>query len=750
MSQPSNDYGNRGNGIGSQIAKGTWLAHARVIKNSSRNMGIYCLGGRGTGKSWELSLAIAWQDYLAGIPQVIYDPLGTVSQYFCYKLVRTLTYLPKAARAKYWERVIYCDLSGREGFVTPFPLYYRQGDETLQDIAERLLTVVELSNPGLVTNAPVTWPSTRRLGVNAGALLASLGLQITELEDLLFNTLEWERTGRFAAALSQYPSDAAPAVSYFRNHYLPMSRTDKNRLVSPFLDHVFKLTSDRNLRAVFAARTPSITWKDIAVKGQTVIFDFSGIRAPITKRFALLWTFSHLYEFMKQRDRTDTPFGIIIDEFAALATKVAEGTNPLAVLLDEFIQQYMRNSNIWLTVAHQSIQQLDDQLRNTVLSLGNYLFGQAPTMEAARLLADAVFLRDPYWVKHYRQTWGRTSRTESMVIAEEPVYFPLDEQRELFAQQIRRLPQWQFLLRPAEGEGSISTEVFPITIRSVDQDPVTGEYHYPDPQLMDRLFPKLAAKSGSSVSDILHEQETRLIQGMPQQPPSAAEDTSRQPAPLPDDSHPEQPKAKTDPAHRTLTEDHVKLLTYLIAHPDQQVSEVNQKAGIRTARLAQIREELTAQGFLQELTVSTGSTKGGRPVKYLIPTLKAREQLGSDPPKGRGGAIHRQVQRMVVNGALAKGYSAMTEHAISTGIVDVHLQKGAGMKIAVEICIASKPEREIAHFQSCIAGGYDQIYGLILDDQLRERTATLIRESFSPQEAGKIRLLPLGLLSQVG
>jgi hypothetical protein len=47
------------------------------------------------------------------------------------------------------------------------------------------------------------------------------------------------------------------------------------------------------------------------------------------------------------------------------------------------------------------------------------------------------------------------------VISEEPVFMPLDEQTELYANRIRKLHQYQFLLRPAANEGTVSTEVFP-------------------------------------------------------------------------------------------------------------------------------------------------------------------------------------------------------------------------------------------------------------------------------------------------
>jgi hypothetical protein len=382
-------------------------------------------------------------------------------------------------------------------------------------------------------------------------------------------------------------------------------------------------------------------------------------------------------------------------------------------------------------------------------------------MEAARLLADALYLRDPYWVKYWHPIFSRTLPWQIEIIAERPEFMPLDQQTELFAQRIRKLPQWHFLLRPAS-EGEIGTKVYPITIRGVDQDPVTGEHHFPDPQLMERLFPILAEKDGRPITDILKEQEARLNQSANQKPQRTqplpdGEGRERQPAPLPDGAHatsdvvhPEPSTAKRAPSRPTLDEDHVELLTFLIEHPDSPVSVVYKKVGIRAAKLTNIRDELTAHSFLQELEVRTGSTTDGRPVKFLIPTLQAWERLAIDPPKGRGGAIHRHVQRMVVHGALAKGYSALVEHAVGTGIVDVHLQKGAAVKIGVEIAIASTPEREIAHIKHCLSVGYDQVYGLFADDLLRERTATLLRETFSMHEAGKVRLLPLRQLAQVG
>ena len=68
----------------------------------------------------------------------------------------------------------------------------------------------------------------------------------------------------------------------------------------------------------------------------------------------------------------------------------------MATLLDDFINQYMRNHHIWLTIAHQSLYQLDEQLRYTLFSLGNYVFGRAATITAKGRRLAAMLGTVPY------------------------------------------------------------------------------------------------------------------------------------------------------------------------------------------------------------------------------------------------------------------------------------------------------------------------------------------------------------------
>jgi hypothetical protein len=150
----------------------------------------------------------------------------------------------------------------------------------------------------------------------------------------------------------------------------------------------------------------------------------------------------------------------------------------------------MRQHTIWFTAAHQELYQIDEQLRNTLLNLGTYILGSTSSMDAARQLADALFFRDPWWVKHWRPVYGRVlSHSPLEVIAEEPEFMPLEEQTELFAQRITRLGRFQFLLRPAIAEGHIGSAVLPLTIRDLDRNKETGEYQFPEITLSDGCVP---------------------------------------------------------------------------------------------------------------------------------------------------------------------------------------------------------------------------------------------------------------------
>jgi hypothetical protein len=523
-----------------------------ALSRSARSMGIYLLAGRGTGKSRLLGRKIAMEDYLAGFPQVIFDPVGATIDNFLDAVTGFLQYIPADERHLFWDRITYVDMSGKDGIVVPFPLYYKLGTErSLLEIAERYLQTIIKSNPDLFHAQVLGWPPLHRIGDYSGIVLAALGYQITEAEDLLENPEAWEAAGRFAQA-EQVSPEAKRAVSYFRNKYIPMREADRARVTTPFLDKIFTFSLDDTFRAMFGAKEPGINWDDVVRKKQTILLDFRREQDEEMRRFKMLWTFDYLYSWIKTRGRQDRePFGIIIDEFAHMTQQVVNATNPLAQDLDTFINVYMRQHTIWFTAAHQELYQIDEQLRNTLLSLGTYILGSTSSMASARELADALFSRDPWWVKYWRPVFpsvppSARGKLEAYQPLLEPEFMPLEEQTELFAQRTKGLGRFQFLLRPAIAEGYIGSAVLPLTIRDLDRDKETGEYQFPDIPLMQRLHAALAKQSGIPIARLLQEQENRVPQPLPEsiRRLSPAQPRLRRPQP---NGHREQQSTATNP-----------------------------------------------------------------------------------------------------------------------------------------------------------------------------------------------------------
>ena len=166
--------------------------------------------------------------------------------------------------------------------------------------------------------------------------------------------------------------------------------------------------------------------------------------------------------------------------------------------------------------------------------------------------------------------------------------------------------------------------------------------------------------------------------------------------------------------------------------------------GVGWSKGNQLRDGLKRKGLIVEIETRMG--RGGRLAKFFIPTFEALQRLDKEPPPGRGGAVHRYVQQMVVEGAKAKGYQAQVERPIPGGAVDVHLEKG-GQRIGIEIAVTSKPERELVHMRNLLEAGYDRVITVFADEGLMGRTQGAMTGIFSDGELARIRLIPLNKLT---
>jgi hypothetical protein len=298
---------------------------------------------------------------------------------------------------------------------------------------------------------------------------------------------------------------------------------------------------------MFGALKPGIEFEAVERNGQTVLIDFRGETDPQLKLFKLLWIFSTIFEYIKLRGRREHPLGLIIDEMASLCQHVTAGENPLADLLDEFINVYMRNHHIYFTCAHQSIYQLDDKLRNSLLSLGTYIFGRPATIQEARELGDLLWKNDPFRVKHSRKVWGKVDPPlllgysrygydryparyqdylkwqspdfPDYLLATEPEFMSLEDQREEAANILVELGLFEFILRPSLREGEVSSTVSQVNLAGIVTDKATGELCFPNQAVVAQVRSLLEATAGTPIKTLLAEQDALLARGhLPPQP----------------------------------------------------------------------------------------------------------------------------------------------------------------------------------------------------------------------------------------
>lgn len=481
------------------------------LPDKSRNMGIHLMAGRGSGKSRLMGRMIGWNDFIRNIPLVILDPAGPTIDNLLDKILRA----PQAEQEALLSRVVYVDMSGRGTRVVPFPLYYRLGEESLYEVSQRFLDTVQSADPNLLSASVQGWNALWRIGTYTGMVLAGLGYQITEAEDLLAHPKEW--TDRLHLALQQHPDDLVSAVDFFLNEYPAMDKREREMLTRAFLTKITAFALDRRLTAMFGAGTPGIDWGRVIRKRQAVLLDFRRVTDPQERRFKMLWVFQSFFAFIKHRGAgRHLPLSFIVDELANLSHTQVQGESPFAKALDELINVYARNSMVWLTLAHQELFQIEQRIQPTLMSLGTQILGVTSDRNAALAMAKQLFPIDPNKVKRYDAIYA-TSRGISEVIDTRPVTFTPEEQHYVASNLLTGKRLFEFLVRPAAAEGDISVTMYHVNIKGVDAGQWIAE------QEVGTLRDRLRDHTGILVSDILS-QIAKRRDGIITEPPAYADD----------------------------------------------------------------------------------------------------------------------------------------------------------------------------------------------------------------------------------
>jgi len=537
--------------------------------------------GPGGGKSRLLGRVITYFALLLAWPQLVIDPTGACIQNLLDKLNR----IGPDFERRWWDRyhhplsaqwvhyveaqlevlvrrLLYLDLN-HQG---QFPVYYRLAhDDSLFDMAQRIVEVFRRLDPALETASIEGFNALYKLGTYTGMILSALGLQITQAEHLIRHPEQW--LSRFDEALAAYP-EVYPAVVFFREFIT--NKELRGRRADSLLTKLLAFTADPKLNVMFREGERSLNLQTVVETKQTVLLDFSHVHNADRRRLLMLWAFSEVTAFAKRRGVAgrQAPLGLVIDEITQLLSHQSSGQAIMAADLEELVSIIARNYGIMLTMAHQSLTQLEPKIQNALLQ-GNLMIGAVRNPDDARHLARYFFRYDPYWVKKKVPVWMGiasepyydpvpgpyymglpstikhvSTRTEPTIIDYRTEEFGLEEQLTLLAQEFQFLPRFQFLVHASGIEGQSAQLLQKLDISTIDPG------IYPDEERVAEACHRLAAYHGFTQ------------QPAPAQPPSLA----RMP---PKRKHKKRKQPAPKPAPKDHDHDHSTNAPLTLSHEDR-------------------------------------------------------------------------------------------------------------------------------------------------------------------------------------
>jgi hypothetical protein len=250
---------------------------------------------------------------------------------------------------------------------------------------------------------------------------------------------------------------------------------------------------------MFGASEPGINWDKVVDNGMAVLIDFRNVRGQQNIRFRMLWAFTNLLEYILRRGPTRSkPLSLIVDELVYLLSLNSLEYDLLSADMDELINQVARNHMIWLTLAHQEMYQVSENLQKTLLTMGTQIFGRTTDLEAALSLAKRFYRYDPYLVKKEVPVWmGAPLGAYKIDFTTEE--FTADEQQLLRSYQFVDLKTYHFLAATTRSEGTTSAQLQPINLEKVD------EGRYVDENEVEVIRRYLMKRSGRPVSEVSEE-----------------------------------------------------------------------------------------------------------------------------------------------------------------------------------------------------------------------------------------------------
>jgi hypothetical protein len=369
------------------------------LEDSEREAHLYVIGATGAGKSRALA-SWACCDLQAGYAFGVLDPHGDLitdilSQAVAWPLLRLIEFGAD-------EMVTVNLLEPIEGIDT-----FTQTVE-LVDVFRKIWQLSEESSPRLL-----------EILRNSLWTLIEAGETLLELEPLLTDDAYRERCIR-------HVSDE-PVARFWRDRFGRWPERERTLYVESTLNKASSFIADPRLRLMLGAKKSTLNFREVMDKGQILLVDLSkGVLRTNTNLIGALLlsriqmaAIGRLKLPLEQR----SPWNLYVDEFQNFAT------DSFAEMLSE-----ARKMGLRLILAHQTLGQLPEKLRSTVLgNARSFVVFRCDRLDA-ELLARYVTDVEPGKIRYFD-------------FQHAPAYEPLTDQWERAISELANLPLREAMLR---------------------------------------------------------------------------------------------------------------------------------------------------------------------------------------------------------------------------------------------------------------------------------------------------------------
>ncbi len=376
------------------MTESTYYHDVLRLPGKFRSTHMYVVGASGSGKSSLLKNLII-QDIQNGMGLAVIDPHGDL----IYDLIPFL--------GKRLDKTTLLDLSDTERMLSYNPLERRAGVSVAEQVAKLILAFKRIWFDSWGARMEDILRHTLALLIEQGYTLAEFEKVLTDADfrDLLIEN-----------------SMNDQAIDYFRGRFNVWNSKERTMYIESSLNKVSAFLSDERIGMRLAQPISSFSVKEIMNSSGILLVNLAkGNLAGNADLFGALLMADIEMSFLSRTATERIPFALYTDEFQNIATESFD-----TVLAEA------RKFGLCLTMAHQSLKQLDDKLVSLILgNAQTQIYFRVSRLDAERLAKESANI-----VQQLEQQ-------EITLIQEPSQKFNLQELWEMAFNSLSRLPARQ-------------------------------------------------------------------------------------------------------------------------------------------------------------------------------------------------------------------------------------------------------------------------------------------------------------------